>query len=179
MSFKSKDISEVFADLDGKVDSIFRSRMITAAYQALPRDYDGGLLISEMEAHTLGFIHHRPGITAKEICKLIFRTKGTVSTMLSRLEKDGYVEQQVNPANQKEHNLFLTPKGEQAHQQHILYDRRATSDFIIAMSQSCTPEEIDGYFKVIHYHNKYFEQLVEEHKTRYASGGREETKPRP
>ena len=173
MSFKSKDINEVFANLDEKVDFVFRNQMIMSVYQSLPKDYDGGLFINEIEAHILGFIHRKPGITAKEICKLIFRTKGTVSTMLSHLEEEGYVEQRVNQANQKERNLFLTSKGERAHQQHILYDRRVTSDFIIAMSQYCTPEEIDGYFKVIHYRTKYFEQIVEEQKTRYTARRRE------
>lgn len=169
MSVKSKDISEVFANLDEKVNVVFRNQMIMSVYQSLPKDYDGSRFINEIEAHILGFIHRRPGITAKEICKLIFRTKDTVSTMLSHLEQGGYVEQRVNQANQKERNLFLTSKGEQAHQQHILYERRVTSDFIIAMSQYCTPEEIDGYFKVIHYRTQYFEQIVEEQKARYTA----------
>ncbi|MGN0944926.1 MAG: MarR family winged helix-turn-helix transcriptional regulator [Megasphaera sp.] len=168
MMEKTKDVTDIFANLDEKVDIIFRYNMLMNVYQSIPREYTPGFFMSEIEIHTLGFIQRCPGMTAKQICQLTFRTKGTVSSMLSKLEKDGFIEQKVNPENMREHNLYLTEKGEQTCRKHIAFDRRTTADYLMAASEYCTPEEINGYFKLTAFRTKYFEDVLQREKKRYA-----------
>lgn len=167
MTFETTDINDMISDIDNKVDIIFRHQMLMSAYQAIPRDYDLGFFMSEIEIHSLGFIQKTPGITAKQICQLTYRTKGTISSMLSRLEKDGFIEQRKNPENLRERQLFLTPKGEYACQQHKAYDRKVTCDYLMEIAKHCTAEEINGYFKVTHYRSEYFEHVLEREKEIY------------
>lgn len=167
MDYKNKDISDMISDIDEKVNIIFRHQMLMSAYQVIPRDYDLGFFMSEIEVHSINFIHDNPGITAKQICKLTYRTKGTISSMLSHLEKESCIEQRKNPANRRERQLFLTEKGEHIYQQHKAYDRKVTCDYLIEVAKHCTPEEINGFFKVTHYRSEYFEKKIEEERQAY------------
>lgn len=165
MEFKDTDINNMISDIDEKIGIVFRHQMLMSAYQSVPRDYDAGFFMSEIEVHSLGFIHENPGITAKQICKLTYRTKGTISSMLSHLEKEGFIEQRKNPDNMRERQLFLTEKGEYTCLQHQMYDRKMTCDYLMEVAKYCTPEEINGYFKVTHYRSEYFEKVLEREKT--------------
>ena len=168
---KCKKASEadgaIFDNLQEKVDIIFRYNMLMSQYTTLPRDYGLGTYMSEIDIHSLSFIQKNPGMTAKELARLTYRTKGTVSLMLSRLEADGFVEQRVNPKNLRERNLFLTAKGEFVCEQHDAYDRRTTIGYLTEIAKHCTPEEIEGYYKVTHYRTEYFEKEMVEQKKAY------------
>ena len=167
MNLKNNDINNMISDIDEKVNIIFRHQMLMSEYQAIPRDYDLGYFMNEIEVHSINFIHDNPGITAKEICKLTYRTKGTISSMLSKLEIEGCIEQQKNPTNRRERLLFLTEKGEHIYQQHKSYDRKVTCDYLMEIAKYCTPEEINGFFKVTHYRSEYFEKKIETEKLAY------------
>lgn len=167
MNFKDSNINDMISDIDEKVNIIFRHQMLMSAYQSIPRDYDLGFFMSELEVHSLGFIEDQPGITAKQICQLTYRTKGTISSMLSKLEKDGFIEQRKNPKNLRERQLFLTEKGQYITNQHRSYDRKVTCDYLMEIAKHCTPEEINGFFKVTHYRSEYFEKVLEHEKEVY------------
>jgi DNA-binding MarR family transcriptional regulator len=169
MNFNAKDITDINDNLDEKVDIVFRQQVLMSAYQSIPREYSPGFFMNEVETHTLGFIGKQPGITAKEICQKTYRTKGTISAMLSRLEEDGFLEQHINPDNQRERNLYLTEEGRYVMERHTAYDRKTTYDYIAELSEFCTPEEINGFFKVTHFRNEYFEKVLEREKKRYAA----------
>lgn len=169
MSFHSKDINDVFENIDEKVDIVFKHQMLMSVYQSIPRDYDLGFYMSEIEIHALGFIKKEPGMTSKRLGQLTYRTKGTISAMVSRLEEDGFLEQRVNPNNMRERMIYLTPKGEYVCEKHTAFDRKTTIDYLMYASEYCTPEEINGYFKVTHYRSEYFEEIIEEEKKKYSA----------
>ncbi|MGN0294368.1 MAG: MarR family winged helix-turn-helix transcriptional regulator [Lachnospiraceae bacterium] len=172
MDFTAKDITDITDindNLDEKVDIVFRHQVLMTAYQSIPREYSPGFFMSEVEIHILGFICRNPGITAKDICRKTYRSKGTISSILSHLEEDGFIRQEVNAENQRERNLFLTDKGLYVHERHTDYDRRTTYDYILKASEFCTAEEINGFFKVTNFRNEYFEKVLEEERKKYAA----------
>lgn len=171
--------ASIFEHLQEKVDIIFRYNMLMDQYQALPRDYGLGTYMSEVDVHSLSFIEKHPGMTAKELAQLTYRTKGTVSLMLSRLEADGFLEQRTNPKNLRERNLYLTPKGQFVCEQHAAYDRRVTISYLTEVAKHCTPEEIEGYYKVTHYRTEYFEKAMVEQKKAYTDYKKAHSEPKP
>lgn len=169
MNDKQKPIdASVFDHLEEKVDIIFRYNMLMKQYQSLPRDYGLRNYMSEVDIHSLSFIERHPGMTAKDLAQMTYRTKGTISLMLSRLEADGFIEQRVNEKNLRERKLFLTAKGKFVCEQHSAYDRRVTINYLTEVSKHCTPEEIEGYFKVTQYRTEYFEKELLEQKKAYS-----------
>ncbi len=158
----------LLSDLDHKIDTAFRNQLIMAIYQSIPRNYGQHVMLTEIEMHSLGYIQQEPGITAKKLGEIMYRTKGTISSIISRLEKEGFLTQEINPDNRRQHRLYLTPKGNEACNQHISFDRKKTSEFIIYLSQYCTPEEIDGFFKVLQHRTEFFEKAIQNDRDEYA-----------
>lgn len=168
-NFDGKNVNDIFTNLDEKVDIVFRHQMLMSVYQSIPRDYNLGYFMSEVEIHALGFIQKEPGMTAKRLGQLTYRTKSTISTMVTHLEKEGFLEQRINPSNLRERNLFLTQKGEFVCIQHTAFDRSTTCAYLMEAAKFCTPEEINGYFKVTHYRSEFFEKVIEEEKAKYSA----------
>ena len=67
----------------------------------------------------------------------------------------------------RERQLFLTEKGKYISKQHRAYDRKMTCDYLIEVAKHCTPEEINGFFKMTHYRSEYFEKVLEQEKEIY------------
>ncbi|WP_326974629.1 MarR family winged helix-turn-helix transcriptional regulator [Caproicibacter sp. BJN0012] len=160
------NVESIFADLDKKVDQLFEYQLVMTSYQSVKRDYGTGIYLSEMEAHILLYIECEPGITAKEIAKMTHRTKGTISILISSLEKHGLITQQVNPQNRRERNLYLTGSGQETCLKHRAYDRKTTMEIILWLSKDCVPEEINGFFKVLNLRTAYFNKIIEEEKNK-------------
>ena len=158
--FQGNDVQDIFSGLDEKVDAIYKHQSLMMVYQKLPRDYDLGYFMSEVEAHALNYIRREPGMTAKRLGEIMYRTKGTISTLLSQLEKGGFIEQKTNSENLREHQIYLTEKGEEVCVKHTAYDRRTTSNYLSSIAEHCTAEEINGFFKVTHYRCEWLEQTI-------------------
>lgn len=169
MDFPYTPSGDPFAHIDEKVDIIFRHQMLMSAYQATPRDYGTGIFMNELDVHALGFIKRKPGITAGELCRMTYRSKGTISIMLSRLEQKELIEQQPNPDNRREKHIYLTEHGEHVCLEHEAYDRRITCGYLADIAKVCTPQEIEGFFKVLHYRSEHFEKVLEDEKAAYVT----------
>ncbi len=157
----SMDQSEdIYTDLEGKAKAIYNYTLAVNVYQALRRDYGLGYFMSQADIHALSFIEENPGITAKQLAELTFKTKGTISTTLSHLEHDGYIEQHINPDNRRERNLYLTEKGVLVCRQHIEYDRKTTAEYLAELSENCTAQEINAFFKVLYYRTEWVKKTI-------------------
>lgn len=150
----------IYTDLEGKAKAIYNYTLVINVYQALRRDYGLGYFMSQADIHTLSFIEENPGITAKQLAEITFKTKGTISTTLSNLERDGYIEQRINPDNRRERNLYLTDKGMLVCRQHIAYDRKTTAEYLTELAENCTPQEINAFFKVLYYRTEWVKKTI-------------------
>lgn len=57
-------------------------------------------------------IHKNQGISQSQLAKLSIRTPATITTMLSHMEKNGYISKKVDEKDKRATRLFLTTKGE-------------------------------------------------------------------
>lgn len=169
--FKDCNTESLLSDLDQKVETAFRNQLVMTAYQTAFQNYNLDIYMNEVEIHSLGYIQNEPGMTATKLCDLTYRTKGRISSMLSRLEKHGFLIQKINPDNKREHLLYLTEKGEKACTAHREYDQKAITDFILAMSDHCSPAEINGFFKVLQYRSEYFDKIIRQSREEYKFSG--------
>ncbi len=148
--------------LNEKVDIIYKHQCLLADYSATPRDYGTGYLMTEVEAHTLGFISDQYGITATQLARATNRTKGAVSQLISKLEEKGLVERVNEPENKRMYRIYLTEEGRRACDIHRAYDRANMLEMINKMLLECTMEDIESFFKVLKCRNRIFEKNYEE-----------------
>lgn len=164
---KTHNTQDVFASLDDKVELLYRYQSIMGEYSSIPHDYGIGFLMSEVEAHTLGYIEQEEGLTSKRLSEITNRTKGTISQTVSSLEKQELIYKQVNPDNKREQLLFVTEKGKWVCSQHRAYDREATFNILNELLKTCTSEEIDAFFKVLYYRSQILSGIMDREKKLY------------
>ncbi len=148
--------------LNEKVDIIYKHQCLLADYSSTPRDYGTGYLMTEVEAHTLGFISDQYGITATQLARETNRTKGAVSQLISKLEEKGLVERVNEPENKRMYRIYLTEEGRRACDIHRAYDRSNMLEMINKMLLECTMEDIESFFKVLKCRNRIFQKDYEE-----------------
>lgn len=68
--------------------------------------------ISETKLRVMIVLHQNTsGITPSELAKKTGVTKATISVMLRRMIRDGYVSSMINPADKREKKMVLTLEG--------------------------------------------------------------------
>ena len=93
--------------------------------------------------------------TVTDLADYSFRTKGTISKMLRKLEDKGLVEKFQREGNRKCIYVQPTERGKRANDIHRAYDRAATSVMLADLLKTCTIEEVESFFKVTQARIKY------------------------
>lgn len=153
---RKEEIDEVYKKLSPRADELYEFVMQYDDYICQARDYGNGDSIKMVEAHTLTMIEEHPGITVSDLAKLWKRTKGTVSVNVKALEKKGYVFKQKENNNSKEVHLYVTEAGEELSTIHKLYDNIDIMQTQSELLKTCTLNEIDTFYKVIHEYLQLF-----------------------
>lgn len=135
-------------NLNEKVDAVYRHGTLQERYSSIPRDYGMGFALSEAEAHTLGYVCQRGEVTVTDLAEFSFRTKGSVSKMLKKLEEKGLVQREQKGSNRKWVYFTPTLKGLQANDIHTAYDRVATSQMIEALLEDCSLQDVESFYRV-------------------------------
>ena len=85
------------------------------------RDYGNDRPIKSVEVAILSTIEQNPGITVSDLSQKQHRTKGTISSIVSNLEKGGYIYREKRPGNAKVVHLYTTPDGERLNTLYIAF----------------------------------------------------------
>ena len=93
------------------------------------------------EIHTIMAIHNNPGIHVGGLAECLGVTKGSVSELLRRLERKGLAYKAKDPLKMTRLNVFLTDKGNIAHEHHMCFHSQLDGLVDAAMGAR-TPEEI-------------------------------------
>ena len=91
----------IIDDLNEKVDAVYRHGTLQERYSNIPQDYGMGFVLTESEAHTLGYVCQRGEATVTELAEFSFRTKGAVSKILKKLEEKALVQREQKEGNRK------------------------------------------------------------------------------
>ncbi|MCD7754812.1 MAG: MarR family transcriptional regulator [Firmicutes bacterium] len=74
--------------------------------------------LTSAQGHILGYIHRHPGAPcAKDIEEALHLSHPTVSGLLTRLEKKGFLEFREDPRDRRFKRIYILPKGEECNEQ--------------------------------------------------------------
>ncbi|MCB7320202.1 MarR family winged helix-turn-helix transcriptional regulator [Lacrimispora sp. 210928-DFI.3.58] len=159
---KQSELNRVKESLYDKIDAVYRHSALLQGYSMEIHDYGNGYYMSEVEAHTLLYVCQNDDTTVTQLAKDTFRTKGTVSKMLKKLEDKGLVERRQKDGNKKWVYFVPTEEGLRVNEIHRAYDKKETLHMIEALLEDCTLEEIENFYKVTEYRIKFLEKKQNE-----------------
>ena len=84
--------------------------------------------LSPQQNHTIEIVGDLGPIRMKPLAEKLGVTTGTLTVMIDRLQKTGYVERQADPKDGRAFNVVLTEMGDQIHQVHHEYHHKLAED---------------------------------------------------
>lgn len=158
---KDSYIDTTFQALNNRHRIIYHFVMLYNDYIYATHDYGNGQPMSMIEVHTLTYIEDHPGTTITELAALWHKTKGALSQIVSHLEKLELVKKEKSLTNAKNVLLYVTETGQKISRAHKLYDTIDITKTLSKVSERCSPEEIDTFFKVM---KVYYDVIDEDFK---------------
>lgn len=154
MTNSKEEIDRVYAHLSPRADKLYQFVMAYSDYINKARDYGTGLLISMVEVHILTMIEDCPGVTISGLAKEWKRTKSAISQNVKKLEAKGLVYRVRDESDAKVVHLYPTDEGVRLSTAHKLYDNMTILEAQQDLLRTCTPEEIDVFYKVLDTYSK-------------------------
>ncbi len=135
--------------LDEKADLLYQFVGLYYDYAMEQKDYGTGEKMCMADAHILKKIAAQPGVTVTEIARQFNRTKSFISQTVKRLCEMGFVERVSSRKDARVAELYPTEKGRVFDQAHSRYDAQEVDATFGELSQYCTREEIETFFRVV------------------------------
>lgn len=96
----------------------------------LPRQYGTEDWLYMREIHTIQLVGTYEGLSLNELVDKAYRTKPTMSLLVNKLEKQGFIRKEKDYEDRRRTNLFLTKKGQKVFQYHDDLDQREYGKFL-------------------------------------------------
>jgi DNA-binding MarR family transcriptional regulator len=109
MSFVKKDAEEIYRDRTIFLISRIREKANRFILQELKKHNLAGIVPSHGDILVALYLHHP--LTMKNLAEMIDRDKSTVTTLVDKLIRLGYVEKKTHPEDNRMTLVFLTGKG--------------------------------------------------------------------
>lgn len=87
------------------------------------------------QGRLLAFLLEKDGINQKELSELLRITAASVSELINKLEKDGYIERKQNESDKRVTNIFLTEGGRFFSQKMEEARLQVAKDFFVALDE--------------------------------------------
>lgn len=139
-----------YQELSVKAEYLYRFVNLFKASFHKPQDY-AGYSINMVEVHDLTYIDDHPGVSTSAIAQNTRRTRGAVSQVLTRLEKNGLIRRVRSPENSSMVQLYTTEAGKEisdAHKRHDVFMLNAMNN---ELRRHFSKEEIDCFFRILAY----------------------------
>ena len=75
--------------------------------------------LTPLEMGVLGALSDNPGAMLREIAEKLAVAKSTLTSVVDRLERRGYIYRQISPRDRRSFELVLTEDGKRAQREHI------------------------------------------------------------
>lgn len=102
-----------------------------------------GLTVTQLRL--LRFLHEQEGRSNAELAELLYVTRPSVSALLDRLERGGFIRREVSKQDRRGIRIWLEERGRQA----FLNVRAESRDYVRDLMSSLSDDEIDDVIAVM------------------------------
>lgn len=142
-------VYQLYGKLSERADLVYKFVSLYSDYMSDLHDYGVKASVNMLEAHVLTNIFDNPGINSTQLTQYWGKTKGAISQTVTKLVDKGYVRRGEKLEKSKIIPLYITPKGEELAKAHKIYDVLDISETMQKLRQSCTDDEVKGFYHVL------------------------------
>ena len=93
----------------------------------------------------LGHLRDQEGLSNAELADRLYVTRPSVSALLERLERGGFIRREVSPNDRRGINIWLEPRGREASESL----REETREYVAALFESLGPKDIEEFTEAV------------------------------
>lgn len=118
-----KEKTDSVSDLHLKqFSTLWHTLLMLDKNKELQEKYPNFICLSQNEICILCMVADNPQIVLKDICQALLLPKSTLTNIINRLEKKGYLHRELTKKDLRSFALVLTEKGQQAQKEHKAYE---------------------------------------------------------
>ena len=118
-------------------------RLVRATYQGAFAATDEHLkTLSFLEISILAFVYEKPDIILKDIIERTGIPNSSLTSIIDRLERRGYVRRILSQRDRRSYGIELTELGDQVYHLHLNFEEQVYQRVLQALE---TPEERDTF----------------------------------
>ena len=102
--------------------------------------------LTPLEMGVLGALSEKPGAMLREIAERLAVAKSTLTSVVDRLERRGYVHRAISPRDRRSFELILTEDGKCAQREHIASEHTIYRKMAGALD---SPEEVSDLIRLL------------------------------
>jgi DNA-binding MarR family transcriptional regulator len=102
--------------------------------------------LTSLEMGVLGVLYEFPGAMLRDIAERLAVPKSTLTSVIDRLERRGYINRIISNNDRRSFELLLTEDGKSAQQQHIDSEQTGYKKIAGALD---TPEEVAQLIRLL------------------------------
>jgi DNA-binding MarR family transcriptional regulator len=100
--------------------------------------------LSFMDMHLIGLAHENPDYILREIRDILQVPQTTLSSIVSRLENQGYIRRVINHRDMRSFSLEVTEKGRKMYEEHKKNDREKAEQILLMLDE----DERDDFIRL-------------------------------
>jgi DNA-binding MarR family transcriptional regulator len=104
---------------------------------------------SIQQIHVIGIVGGSGIVRMKPLAEKLGITTGSLTVMINRLEKSGFVSREKDPDDGRGFNIFLTEKGEIIHEEHHSYHLKLAQEIVGSLEPGETEVFLTTLNKII------------------------------
>ena len=101
--------------------------------------------LSFVEMHLIGLAYKHPDMLIKELREYLKVPQTTLSSIIAKLEKKGFVERIINKRDMRSFSLKVTSKGKKIRDEHEKADLRQAGEALMALEE----DERDTFIRLL------------------------------
>ena len=121
--------------------------LIRATYLNVEKEWQlvaGEVDLGYAQQHALWILHVQDGLTLEELGNIAIWNKSTTSSLISKLEKKGFIEKRSNQDGTRAFKIYITQKGREILVNSVSTDR---SELFFEMFHDYTEEELIDFLE--------------------------------
>lgn len=129
-------------EMEDAITALFQASALLDAIRLRIWDREN---LTVTQLRLLGHLREQEGLTNAELADRLYVTRPSVSALLERLERGGFIRREVSPNDRRSINIWLEPRGRDA----AASLRDETRDYASGLFDSLSPKEIEQFASTV------------------------------
>jgi DNA-binding MarR family transcriptional regulator len=131
------DSASPLIDAEETIDNLYR---VSALLDYMRLHFWDSQQLTVTQLRLLGFLRDEEGLSNADLAERLLVTRPSVSALLDRLERGGFIRRETSPTDRRGIRIYLEPRGRDA----ISYARQDARAFARDLLEGLSDEEVDS-----------------------------------